>query len=249
MDKIHVMIVEDEPIVAQDIEETLQSAGYYVTGIASSGESALDLFRNANPDIVLLDINLKGKMDGIETAGVIKEMRDIPVIFLSGLSDKQTLERAMSVKPDAYITKPFNETQLQASVHSAIQKYIVRQVNSDEGETAKERGSEHFILNDSIFVKKRGRYHKIKVEGIKWLEVNDYLLTIVTEDGNFPLIFSLGKFVSKLHNPNIVQVHRSYAVNVAKVESYDKTCVYIGDMQIPVSRNSRQALIELFPKP
>lgn len=242
MDKIRVLIIEDEPIVAQDIEETLREGGYGIAGIASRGELAYELFTETEPDLVMLDINLAGNLDGIETAAMIKAKRDIPIIFLTGLSDKGTIARASEVEPDAYITKPFNETQLQASIQSAIKKH-----SADEHEAKPNgKGSEHFVMNDSIFVKKRGKYHKILIENVLWLEVNDYLLTIITEKGNFPLIYSLGRFIEHLDKDYIVQVHRSYAVNINKVEGFDRTSLRIGDKVIPVSRNSRSSFLQHF---
>jgi two-component system, response regulator PdtaR len=241
-DKIRVLIVEDEDIIAQDIQETLRENGFAVAGIVDRGEHALAYFKDCQPDLVMLDINLAGQMDGIETAAMLKSYKDIPIIFLSGLSDQETISRAVKIEPDAYLTKPYNSTQLQASIHAAIRKHS----GGEQVEDKPGKATEHFIVNDSIFVKKHGRYHKIPIDDIQWLEVNDYLLTIVTAKGNYPLIFSLSKFVNKLGRSNIIQVHRSFAVNIGKVDTFDRNSLRIGEKVIPVSRSSRQAFLEHF---
>src|SRR5262245_57782651 len=117
-----ILIVEDEGIVADDLADTLTPMGYHVLGIASSGEDAIEKVRELRPDLVLMDIRLAGAIDGIEAATAIQKEQDIPVIYLTSHSDKETTRRAKHTKPFGFLVKPFNEAELRCSIEMAIYK-------------------------------------------------------------------------------------------------------------------------------
>jgi DNA-binding NarL/FixJ family response regulator len=123
MPKAHILIVEDEAVVAADLGEKLQRAGYSVVGIASRGEQALAMVKRSRPDLVLMDIRLGGSSDGIETATSMKALTDIPVIFLTAHSDDDTIKRARLIEPFGYILKPFQERDLTTQIEIALYKY------------------------------------------------------------------------------------------------------------------------------
>lgn len=125
MGKLAIFIVEDEAIVANDIKETLKSLGYNVAGIAKSGEIAMEKVKELRPDLVLMDIHLATKMDGVETAGKIHVLYDIPVIYLTAYSDKSLLERAKVTEPYGYVIKPFDERELHSVIEMALYKHRI----------------------------------------------------------------------------------------------------------------------------
>lgn len=114
------MIVEDEVAVALELEECLTHEGYEVAGVARSGEEAVDMARGFRPDLILMDIVLKGEMDGVDAAGKIRNEFDIPVVFLTGHSQGELIERAKSVNPQGYILKPFHKGQIRAAIEVAL---------------------------------------------------------------------------------------------------------------------------------
>lgn len=120
-----VFIVEDEAIVANDIKETLRSLGYHVSGIAKSGALAIEKIRETQPDLVLMDIHLDGRMDGIETAGQIRSSFDIPVIYLTAHADTDLLERAKITEPYGYVLKPYDERELHSNIKIALYKHAI----------------------------------------------------------------------------------------------------------------------------
>jgi len=120
-----IFIVEDEAIVANDIRETLKSLGYSVPGIAKSGELALEKIKETNPDLVLMDIHLAGKMDGVETAGRIHILYTIPVIYLTAYADKALLDRAKVTEPYGYVIKPYDERELHSVIEMALYKHRI----------------------------------------------------------------------------------------------------------------------------
>ncbi len=127
-----ILVVEDEPVVAQDIKERLKTLGYTVPHIVSSGEGAIQKAEEIDPDLVLMDIVLKGEIDGIEAANRLRDL-DIPVIFLTAYADEKTLKRAKITEPFGYILKPFEDRELKAAIEIAIYKHeIERKIRESE---------------------------------------------------------------------------------------------------------------------
>ncbi|MCC4765701.1 response regulator [Methanosarcina sp. DH1] len=118
-----ILIVEDEHIVAMGIKKMVKSLGYTVTGVASSGEDAISKAESTFPDVVLMDIMLKGNMDGVEAASEIRERFDVPVVYLTAYSDNKILERAKKTEPFGYIVKPFDEKDLHSSIEIALHRH------------------------------------------------------------------------------------------------------------------------------
>lgn len=117
-----IFIVEDEAIVANDIRETLKSLGYDTPGIAKSGEIAMEKVKELKPDLVLMDIHLAGEMDGVDAAGQIHALYDIPVIYLTAYADKTLLDRAKVTEPYGYVIKPYDERELHSIIEMALYK-------------------------------------------------------------------------------------------------------------------------------
>jgi PAS domain S-box-containing protein len=122
MRKIRVLIVEDETIIALDVQGILSGLGYEIAGIAGTGETAVEKARTLKPDIILMDILLAGRMDGIEAAREIRKTDDIPIIYLTANADQATVDRARDTQPYAYLNKPIHERDLYSNIESAWTK-------------------------------------------------------------------------------------------------------------------------------
>ena len=120
---ISILIIEDEAIVAQDIEAILIDLGYKVAGIIHRSDKAIDYLSFHSPDLVLCDISIKGEKDGIEVAQIVREKKNIPFIFLTSFADRNTLSRAKQVLPYGYIVKPFDEKDLLSAIEVAMFKF------------------------------------------------------------------------------------------------------------------------------
>lgn len=132
MSRARILIVEDEGIIAQDIETTLEKLGYEVPAIAVVGEEAIEKASELRPDLVLMDIVLWGGMDGVEAAAHIRERLHIPVIFLTAHSDNATLQRAKVTGPYGYIVKPLVERELRIGIEMALQKHQMERRLSEQ---------------------------------------------------------------------------------------------------------------------
>ena len=123
---LKVLIVEDEVLIAKHLEEILLQNDYSIVGISHDSESALDHISSRDPQLIILDINIEGTKDGIEVAEFVRKKYDIPIIFLTALSDLKTLERAKKVNPAAYIVKPFKPKDLLSSIIIGMYNYEYR---------------------------------------------------------------------------------------------------------------------------
>ncbi|MEW6532089.1 MAG: PAS domain S-box protein [Thermodesulfobacteriota bacterium] len=123
MNRARIMVVEDEGIIAEDIQESLLEMGYNVTSVISSGEEALQRVEQERPDLVLMDVVLQGNMDGIEAARRIRSRINIPIIYLTAYTDAKMLERAKATEPFAYMIKPFRERELHTNIEMALFKH------------------------------------------------------------------------------------------------------------------------------
>ena len=122
MDKTKILIVEDEVIVAMEMKQQLENIGYEVVGIASTGQEAIDISLEKTPDVILMDIMLKGEMDGIEAAEKIRKFQDNHIIYTTAYSDAELLERAKLTEPNGYILKPLISKEVDANIQMAIYK-------------------------------------------------------------------------------------------------------------------------------
>lgn len=128
-----ILIVDDEVVVAEDIRRQLRSLGYVVVGVVASGSEAVDVAGQHRPDLILMDIKLKGPLDGIDAARTIQSRYSIPVIYLTAFSDEDTLERARYTLPLAYLIKPFVSSDLRAALELALFRQRVLRIAEQRG--------------------------------------------------------------------------------------------------------------------
>ena len=134
-----ILVVDDEAIITMQLEERLSAMGYTVAGMASSGEDAIEKARRLTPDLVLMDIVMPGKLNGIEAAKTIAGM-DIPVVFVTSYADDTIIEKAKQVGPYGYIVKPFNELEIKAAIEVALfRKTAERELRKAAHETPEKR--------------------------------------------------------------------------------------------------------------
>ncbi len=218
MSKTKIVIVEDETIVAKDIQNILTGLGYQIDAVVSSGDKALAEVEKNMPNIVLMDIMLKGDMSGIQAAEIIRERYDIPVVFLTAYADESTIEKAKSAIPYGYIIKPFKEKELQTTIEMAINKH------QSDMELKKERNLLHSIaLNkedkESIFVRADYRLNKINFKDIYFVEALKDYVVINTADNIYTTHTTMKEMIRILPEKDFVRVHRSYIVRLDKIFS------------------------------
>ena len=127
-----ILIVEDQRLVAADIENTLKKLGYLVVGSVSSAEDAISKSEELRPELVLMDVRLRGKMDGIQAAEIIRDRFGLPVVYLTAYADEETILRAKKTTPFGYLVKPFNERELRATIEIAFYSHQMERTLADE---------------------------------------------------------------------------------------------------------------------
>ncbi|MFN2396888.1 MAG: response regulator, partial [Bacteroidales bacterium] len=218
MAKVKILVVEDESIVAKDIQNSLKKMGYQVPTTVSSAEKAIEEIEENRPDLILMDIMLKGQMSGIEAANHIKERFGIPLIFLTAYADDNTLSKAKITEPYGYIIKPFKEKELQTTIEMALYKHEKDEV------VKKERDLYHSIIEnkeskDSIFVRADYRLNKINFDDIFYVEALKDYVVINTSDNSYTTHTTMKEMVRILPQKDFVRIHRSFIVNLNKIFS------------------------------
>jgi DNA-binding LytR/AlgR family response regulator len=239
---IKILVVEDEMIIGAKISMQLTSLGYEVTGMLARGEDAIIQVQENKPDIILLDIHLKGKMDGIETALQIQKHNDVPIIYLTANSDEATFNRARVTKPYAFISKPFKQLDLQR----AIELTISRMAEDETGplEDHDDSQGQPFILNDRIFVRNRDRMIRILITDILYIEADRNYSRIFTRNKEHLLCITLKTIEDKLSNQMFLRTHRSYIINLSQVDEVADGHVLIDQKPIPLSAGLKDQLLQ-----
>ncbi len=236
--KTRVLIVEDDMIIAANISLQLSKLGYEITGIESRGEEALIHSRLNTPDLVLMDINLKGSIDGIETAYSMQTTTDIPIVYITANNDEATFEKAKKTHPFAFIPKPINMRALHRTLSLVEEQINKRNKTGDEKEEIIE------FLNDRIFIRHHGQMVKLLLDDILFLEADRNYCQIVTAKQSYLLTATLKVMQDKLPNSIFVRVHRSYIVNITRLDVVAESHVEINRKVIPLSKSYKEALLK-----
>ncbi len=235
--KIKVLIVEDEILVAEDISGDLENDGFEVTDIAMSGEEAFNSLEKTSAHIVLMDINIKGEVDGIETAEQINARYGLPIIYISSNTGRQFMTRVLQTSPYAFISKPFNHQDLVIAIELALKKHNERIIQTNT-----------IPKSESIFVKKGNYHQRIMIDDILYIEADGSYCKVCTEQGDFTLSVNLNHFRNQVNNFQLRRVHRSYIVNLSRVDKLDKNTLMLGKHSIPVSATYKEVIFDYFNK-
>jgi len=234
MDKIRVLIVEDKLLIAEDIAARLRKHEMAIAGICPSGEEAIQLMLSAMPDLVLMDIELEGAMDGISTAQLIHQQYDVPIIYLSDYTDPKTIGRAKKTQPANYLTKPFNEADLVRAIDLAFSN-----ANSKNIRSASPLNKNYIFLRteNQVFV-------KFLLNDILYLKAGRAYCNVVTTNQVYTLSTSMNHVQEQLNPSDFIKVHRSHVVNVNRITSLEGNVIKIGERKIQMSPDYRETLME-----
>lgn len=242
---INILIVEDEAVLAMDLGDLLEEEGYTVMGTANNGPKALSLHQTTRIDLALCDILIKGEWDGIQTVQHLLAERPIPIIFLTAMTDRLTLERAMSTYPAAYLIKPVTVPGLRAAVELALRNFTrprqtVPELAVPQGPAQPVRdvaGQEAILqIDDAVFIKHNYQFVKISLNDIEYLEADGGYTTLVTALHRYALRLTISQVLTRLNFPRLVRIHRSYAVNLNRISTFTERDVSLATKTLPLGR-------------
>jgi DNA-binding LytR/AlgR family response regulator len=222
-----ILIVEDEPLIADDIAGTLTEKGYGIMGPVDNADEASALLSKSKPSLVLLDIQIKGKRDGVQFASEVRTKHKLPFIFITSFYDRATLDRAKATEPQAYILKPFDERDLLINVEMALYKHKKPPLSSEK-----------------FFVKEKNDMVALNAKDILYVEAFDNYAKVFTAKQSYIISHTLKQVEENLSEKSFLRVHRSYLVNFEMVTSINETNICIGLIKIPLSHAYRMELME-----
>jgi DNA-binding LytR/AlgR family response regulator len=241
MQKVKILIVEDELVIAEGLSILLEGLGYEVVDIYSSGSEALKNFKPRMADILFMDIHLADHLNGVETAMGLNKISDIPVIYLTETRDEHLRKKAIYETNTAhYLNKPFNKTAIKTAIDFALKllkTYEFAGLKPD---------NDAYLLKDCIFLKNGLGFKKVMISDIMFLEADGSYCKFNLKD-NKTQVFSenLSYFGEKLgFARELVRIHRSFIVNINHVERVHENRVWVNGLEIPIGRTYRNELIE-----
>lgn len=226
MSKPSIVVVEDEPLIADDIIETLTRHEYEVVASFMNAKNALEFFEQSKADIAILDVNIDGSMDGIE----LSKHLTIPFVFLTSYYDQKTLDRAKKTNPSGYIVKPFNESDLIANVEIALSRSQASKPKAKEPEKL-------FLRNGQEIV-------SVMSSDIVYVEAFDNYANVFTEKDKFIISHTLKSVEEKLLPFGFIRIHRSYLINFAHVDSLSEGYVFLKGHKVQIGKSYRKDFIE-----
>lgn len=221
-----IFIVEDDPLIAEDIKLMLEDLGYEVVGKAFNAEAALSKIKTTSPNLLLLDIELAGEMTGIDLADIINLKYQIPFIYLTSFYDSATLEKVKATRPAGYILKPFDENDLNVGVELALAK---EKITSD---------------SEKIFVRVGSKLVSIDPMELCFVQSDDNYCILHTQGKKYTAHQTLKELFKLIQTYGFQQCHRSYLINFNMITHISEDYAFINNTQIPIGKTYRKDFLK-----
>lgn len=231
MANVNILIIEDDVSFALDLEMMIEALDYPAPTIVDNAKDALREIRKKIPDLIITDIYLKGKINGIQLAQKIKNF-NVPIIFITSYDSPELYNKAREVLPYAYLPKPFDNRTLQSSIDLALARVQQEERAVPEKEV--------------IYVKSNYQLKKVKLNDILYLNSDGNYCMIQTHNKKYVMKISLTKIKAYLPEERFVQIHKSYLVQLSQIDSVDtsQNKVVIDDSELPLGRKYKKELLE-----
>lgn len=231
MTTIRIGVVEDEMIIAASIVNTLKKLNYSVAKPASNYNEAVKMIVEERPQLLLLDINLGGQKDGIDVATYVRAQHHLPIIFLTANSDIATVQRAKTLKPNAYLLKPFTKDDLYSAIEIAFSNY--------------DDNYDHFVQKGNIILKSGHDYINLKFSEIIFMESNDNYVSIHMDSGKPVIIRStLSEVANKFPSGTFTRINRSIIINHAFIQKIENDQIIVAELIFAINPKSKQQLLD-----
>lgn len=235
---VRVLIVEDDLVEKTHLSILLNELGYVVLGEADNALDALVAFAKTQPDLVMLDIHLKGEASGVDVAHKLREISDVPVLFLTSFGTREMFEEARQTAPNAYLTKPIDPLTLESHIELALQHHPSTEQSSESQERTDNA--------DFFFTRIGNRLKKIAIEDIHYIEVEGRYSSLVVKGRKFHLKISLKELLQKLPAHRFVRISRNHVVHLTWVGDIDtqQLQLAVDGTWLTISRTYKDALMD-----
>lgn len=245
MEQIQVLIVEDNQEQSEHLSQMLENHGFYIAGIATNFQEAVEMFHHKDFDIIIIDIFLNGRPEGISFAQFVDvhPEKHKPFIFLTSATSRDIFNRAKLTKPFAYLIKPYNELELIYAIENAIEKFYAQ----EDSFTAEEENA--VISHEHLFIKKGKSLKKVRTNEIIFIEVEEKYCNILTEKEKFVILISLVKILELLDAAKFYRTHRNFIINILKIEEIipkDNLVILEGNHKATLSGKYKDEIINQF---
>ncbi|MFP4090497.1 MAG: response regulator transcription factor [Cyclobacteriaceae bacterium] len=232
MSKLKILVVEDNRLIAQDISEQLEEAGFEVCGQASCYDDAMQLYLDRLPDLLLLDIGLEGEKDGIDLARSIGSFSQVPIMYLTGNEDQETLDRAKKTLPVGFVLKPFRAKEFLFNVDLALSNFV------------KSQRLHNPVVADAIFLPARDKGHvKVALADIVYIRGDGAYSRVHTTDKQvFDMATNLSTLLRQLSIGCFARISRNHAVNIQHISKLDQAHIWVTDHKLSIGAQYRKEL-------
>ncbi len=227
MSQQSILVVEDEPIIADDIATSLEAFGYRVHDVVGNVAAALDSIAQKLPDLALVDINLEGEKSGIELGQQFHSHYKLPFMYITSYFDEETINSVKKTHPLAYIIKPFDDRDLRVNLELAFAKQQVQPA-----------------ITGKFFVKQNNRLIAVEPQNITHVEAIDNYAYVYTPEAKYMVSHTLKSIEEKLSGYGFVRVHKSYLVNLDYINSISDGFIMLDKAQIPIGKAYKQLLYD-----
>ena len=245
-----ILIVEDEELYADQLEMLVDKLGYEHLATLDNSQDALNCLKKDRPDLILMDVHIRGEYDGIELASLIQKDFPIPIIFITSLQDDLTFSRASRTNPLNFLVKPFNQLQLQRTIELTVKKLSnISETEPTSNSTIKKEDEiweNDFFFKSHFFIKTRQRLEKVATNEVLFLEADGHYCQIHIKEKKFLVRIPMLELSKRLPEDLFLQTHRSFMINMEKVDSVDlqDSVIIIGEKQVPLSKRNRAMVLE-----
>lgn len=240
MEVLRIVIVEDDLSFALELEMLLEELGYPLAGKTDHAEEALALILREKPDLVLMDIDLKGKLNGVEIGEALAPL-SIPILYITSQKEEFYLKARNQKGTIGYLVKPVDEITLRSAIEMAIRARAGMAAPIDQNREPEVPP----LIGDHIFIRDKKRLVKIRISDIRWIRADGPYAYLSTGEHQFLLSTHLGALEEKLQGLPFARAHRSWLVNYEYVESIEEDVLSVGGQRIPVGKSYREPFYRL----
>ena len=246
MSKVKILIVEDDPSYALELQMLVFELNYQVVATVDNAKDAFTVIAKVKPDLILMDIQIKGDLDGIEIAEKLQD-ENIGIIFITSINDKDVFNKAKKTNSFGFLVKPFNELTLESAIETALMLLHPNKNTDDIINLASEQEWKNdLILNECVFIKKKSRLEKVAFKKIDFIQADGNYCYINSEKRKYALKLSLRKIIERLPEHFFYRVNKSHIINLENIESVElsENIILVGAHKILIGKPYRSGLLK-----